>query len=332
MKNTLETRLGMFVALAVIAALIVLETVGGMERFQGGYRVYALFDNVQDLKEGDRVKMAGVDIGRVEKIGLAPEESKVRVTLKLKKDSRVKTDSVAMVKFAGLMGQNFVSVAFGSPNAPAAAPGSYLSTQEQPDFSTMMAKIDDVATGVQNLTKSFTGEKIDNLLGPFTDFLNENREPLTATIANMQGISRQIAEGKGTVGKLIFDDSLYTASVSTMTNLQDVATEIKVTVADARKIVDQANDVIGQVNAGKGTLGKLLKDETLYAETAGSMTTLREILEKINQGQGSVGKLVNDPDLYKNARLTLQKLDKATEGLEDQGPLSVIGLVTGALF
>lgn len=332
MKNSLETRLGMFVALAVIAALIILETVGGMEMFQRGYRLHALFSNVQDLKEGDRVKMAGVDIGRVEKIGFAEKENKVRVTVKLRTDARVKTDSLATVKFTGLMGQNFVSVDFGSPNAPLAAPEAYLETRDQPDFSAMMAKIDNVATGVENLTKSFTGDKIDNLLGPFTDFLSENRGPLTATIANLQGISRQIASGEGTVGKLIYDDTLYTASLNTITNLQEAAAEVKTTVADARRVVDQANDVVAQVNSGQGTVGKLLKDEKLYNETTASMTSLREILQKINQGQGSVGKLVNEPDLYKNAKLTLQKLDKATEGLEDQGPLSVMGLLVGSLF
>jgi ABC-type transporter Mla subunit MlaD len=65
MKNTLETRIGIFVALAVLAAAIILERVGSFETFQRGRIVNALFSNVQDLKKGDRVKMAGVEVGRV---------------------------------------------------------------------------------------------------------------------------------------------------------------------------------------------------------------------------------------------------------------------------
>ncbi len=325
MKNTLETRLGIFVALAVIAAVLILEVVGGAERFQRGYELNTLFSNIQDLKEGDRVKMAGVEVGRVEKIRLDEAENKVRVTLKVKKNVVVRTDSVASVRFTGLMGQNFISLTFGTPGAPPATADTVLASTEQPDFSAMMAKLDNVATGVENLTKSFTGEKIDNLLGPFTDFLKANREPLTATIANLKSVSSQIAQGKGTVGKLIYDDSLYNSALATVSNLDSTASEIKLTVADARKVVDQ-------VNAGQGTVGKLLHDETLYKETTASMTNLKEILQKINQGQGSVGKLVNDQDLYKNAKLTLQKLDKATEGLEDQGPLSVMGILVNNLF
>ena len=326
MKNTLETRLGIFVALAVIAAVLILETLGGVERFRRGYRLDALFKNVQELKVGDRVKMAGVEVGRVEKITLDEAKNKVRVSLKLHRDAKVRTDSTATVKFAGLMGQYYVSVDFGKPGSPRAEEGAILeNTVEQPDFGEIMKKIDDVATGVQNITKTFTGDKIDNLLGPFTDFLKANQGPLTATIANMHSISSQISQGKGTVGKLIYDESLYASALSSITNLQDAAAEIKLTIGDARKIIDQAN-------SGQGTIGMLLKDESLYRETTASMTNLREILQKINQGQGSVGKLINDQEFYKNAKLTLQKLDQATEGLEDQGPLSVLGMAVGKLF
>jgi phospholipid/cholesterol/gamma-HCH transport system substrate-binding protein len=325
MKNTLETRLGIFVALAVIAAVLILEIVGGTERFQSGYHLNALFASVQDLKEGDRVKMAGVEIGRVEKISLDETNNKVIITMKIRKNVEVKTDSTATIKFTGLLGQNFVGLSFGSPSAPLAAPGTVLTSIEQPDLSAMMAKIENVATGVENLTKSFTGDKIDNLLGPFTDFLKANRAPLTATIANMEAVSSQIASGKGTVGKLIYDESLYNSASAAVANLQDTANQIKLTVADARKVVDQ-------VNAGQGTVGKLLHDDKLYNETTISMTNLKEILQKINQGQGTIGKVVNDQELYRNAKLTLQKLDQATEGLEDQGPLSVLGTAVSKLF
>jgi phospholipid/cholesterol/gamma-HCH transport system substrate-binding protein len=323
MKNTLETRLGIFVMLAAIAAVLLLETVGGIDRFKRGYRVNALFRNVQDLKVGDRVKMAGVEIGRVQDISLT--NNRVKVSMKLLRNAEVKTDSTATVKFTGLLGQNFVSIDFGSPGAPRAEEEFYLGTAEQPDLSAMMQKLDNVATGVENLTKSITGDTLDNLLGPFTDFLNANRVPLTATIANLQAVSTQIAQRKGTVGKLIYDETLYNSALTSVTNLQEAAAEIRTTVADARRVIDQAN-------SGQGTVGKLLKDEALYRETTASMTSLREILQKINQGQGSVGKLVNDQEFYKNAKLTLQKLDKATEGLEDQGPLSVLGIMVNSLF
>jgi phospholipid/cholesterol/gamma-HCH transport system substrate-binding protein len=325
MKNTLETRLGIFVVLAAIAAFLILETVGGMERLRRGYRVNGLFNSVQELKVGDRVKMAGVEIGRVQALTLT--NNKVLVTMKIVATQRneVKTDSIASVKFTGLLGQNYVAIDFGTPGAPPASDDAYLNTEEGPDMSAIMQKIDNVASGVENLTKSFTGFKIDDLLGPLINLIDANQVPLTSTISNVQSITAQISQGKGTVGKLIYDDALYTSALTSVSNLEEAASQIKVTIADARRVIDQ-------VNSGQGTIGKLLKDDTLYRETTASMSNMREILQKINQGQGTVGKLLNDQEMYRNAKLSLQKLDKATEGLEDQGPLSVMGIIINNLF
>lgn len=327
MKNTLETRLGLFVALVALVSFIIMFTIGGFEKFQRGIHIHALFNSAKELKLGDRVKMAGVEVGRVEKISLAESETgvKVRITMRLQADAPVKTDTVAKIDFAGLMGQNYVSLDASRAKGLPVENDTILSTIEQPDLSAIMSKLDNVATGVENLTKSFTGDKIDNLFGPFTDFLTQNKGPLTDTIANLRTISSQIAEGKGTVGKLINEDTLYVSALNTISNLQSTGDEIKLAIGEARKVVDG-------VNSGKGTLGKLITDEALYTETTASMTNLREILEKINQGKGTVGKLVNEQEFYKNAKLTLQKLDKATEGLEDQGPLSVVGILTKGLF
>jgi phospholipid/cholesterol/gamma-HCH transport system substrate-binding protein len=313
MKNSLETRLGIFAVLAIFAALLILETLGGIGFFQRGYRLSALFDTAQELKAGDSVKMAGVEIGHVDKVAL--ENNKVRVTMKLNSGTIVKTDSRASIRFTGLMGQNFVSIDFGSPDAPQAVDGAVLATAEQPDLNAIMAKLNDAATGIQNAMKGFTGDTINNLLGPLTDLIRQNTGHLTGTISNIQAISSQIASGQGSIGRMIYSDTFYNSTLGAVTNLQG-------TVVAARQVVDG-------VNQGRGTIGKLMTDETLYTATASSMTNLNQVLQKINQGQGSIGKLVNDQEFYKNAKVTLQKVDKAADSLEDQGPLSVIGIVLG---
>ena len=328
MRNNLETRLGLFFALALIAAFIILEMLGGTAFFKGGYKLNALFNNIQELKVGDPVKMAGVEIGRVESVGLT--NSRVRVTFRVfSKDTAVRTDSKATVKFTGLMGQNFVAIDFGTSAGVLAAEGAFLQTAEQPDLSQIMAKLDNVATGVENLTKSFTGDKIDNLLGPFTDFLKQNQVPLTATIGNFKTISDNIAQGKGTVGMLVNDPTLYNTTLTTVSNLQGTMQTLS---DDLKFTLGQAKGIFADIEKGQGTMGKLLKDETLYTETSLAMTNLREIMQKINRGEGTVGKLVNDESLLKNIKLSLQKLDKATEGLEDTGPLQVISTAVGSLF
>ena len=323
MRNSLETKLGIFVVLTIFAAVFIIEVLGSADLFTRGYHVTALFDTAQDLKVGDHVKMAGVEIGRVEKISLA--ESKVQVTLKLRPDAVVKTDSKATIKFTGLMGQNYVNIAFGSVGAKTAVDGMVLATSEQADLSAIMAKLDNAAAGIENVTKVFSGDKLDNILGPITDFMKQNSGPLTATIANIKNVTSQIAAGQGTVGKLIYEDALYSTALTTVSNLQDTA-------ASAKDVIESAKLVMNDVRAGKGTIGKLVTDDKLYTAATGSMTNLHSILLKVNQGDGTIGKLVNDQEFYKNAKLSLQKLDKAADGLEDQGPLSVLGIMANNLF
>jgi phospholipid/cholesterol/gamma-HCH transport system substrate-binding protein len=238
--------------------------------------------------------------------------------MKIHSGVQVKTDSTATIKFTGLMGQNFVSIDFGTPDAPLAVDGATLQSVEQPDLNAIMAKLDAAATGIENFGRSFSGQKIEDLIGPLMDFVKQNSGNLSGTITNIENVTAQIASGRGTVGKLIYDQSLYDSAMDTVTNLQ-------LTVAQAR-------NVMSGITNGQGTIGKLVTDDTLYNSTTASMTNLDQILLKINGGQGTVGKLVNDQEFYKNAKLSLQKLDNAADGLEDQGPLSVLGIMANNLF
>jgi phospholipid/cholesterol/gamma-HCH transport system substrate-binding protein len=330
MKNTLETRLGLFFAIALIGAIIILEMAGGFNILQRGYHVHALFKDVSQLKVGDPVKLAGVEVGKVDRIAITNDQ--VRVTMRLNAGAQVRTDSTASIQFAGLMGQNFVSLDFGTPGGPIAQRDTILPTRTQPDLNAIMAKLDNVATGIENVTKSFTGDTINNLLGPITDFIKQNQQPLTAMIGNLRTISDRIAAGEGTVGRLINEDTLYLSALNTVSNLQNTSEEIKLTIGQARVAITNAQTIVEGINAGQGTVGKLIKDDALYLETMGAMTNLHQILGKINRGEGSVGKLVNDESLLKNVKLSLQKLDKATESLEDTGPLNVLGTMVGTLF
>lgn len=323
MKNTLETRLGLFFALALLAAFILLEMVGSFDFFKPGLRIRGLFATAHELKRGDPVKLAGVQIGRVEGIDFA--SNRVEVIMKLDRPDAVRTDSQASIRFSGLLGQNFVDISFGSATGAPLGPNSILTTFEQPDLNTLMARLDGVAGGGEKFAGSFNLDSVLKLLGPLNDFMVQNNTKFAAIVGNMQSISGQIAEGKGTVGKLLYDDSLFVSAQSAVTNLAGISGDIQATLGQARTMITD-------VGEGKGTIGKLMKDEALYREANVAVTHLREILQKINGGEGTAGKFVNDPSLFKNAKLSLQKLEKATEGLEDQGPLSVIGIVAGALF
>jgi len=325
MKNTTETRLGFFFALAMVAGVIILEMVGGLDFLRGGLQLNARFKNIQELKKGDPVKMAGKPIGRVYGIEFAEDKVLVRMRI-LDPKAVVRTDTQATIKFSGLMGQNYVALDFGTDKGEIITlPDQELATEEQADIGSIISKLDGVTGDIRKITANFTDLKIDELIMPFRDFITEERPRVTGILTNVQAVAERINSGRGTIGRLVNDDTLYESALSTVTNLN-------ATSADARDLVRQAQTIVADVRAGKGTVGRLLAEDQLYREVTEAATHLKEVLQKVNRGQGSAGTLVNDKTLVDNAKLTLQKLDKATESLEDQGPLSVIGILINPLF
>lgn len=324
MKNTLETKLGIFFALALITAAVLVEWVGGTDLFRRGLELQARFRNVQELKPGDPVKMAGKEVGRVRDIQF--DEDRLVVRLKITdRNARIRTDSVATIKFSGLLGQNYVAVDFGSSRGELLKDGGLLQTVDPQDVNELISKLDGVAADIKKITANLSDVKIDEIIMPLTDLVREGKPLILNILTNADATVAQIASGQGTIGRLVRSEELYASALSTVTNLNSTA-------EDARAVVADGKAIIAGVRAGQGTLGRLTTDAKLYEEATEAVVNLKEIMQKINRGQGTVGGLVNDDAFLKNATLTLQKVDKATETLEDQGPLSVLGILVSPLF
>ncbi len=323
MKNSLETRLGIFFALVFVAAFVLFEMVGGGRFFDSGIPIKARFNSAGDLKVGDPVKLAGVDVGRVQTIRIA--DGKVEVSMTVEPAAGVRTDSKASIKFSGMMGQNFMAIDFGNPASPVASTGALLESREQPDLAAIMSKLESAADGMQNMTNSFSGEDFTKLLGPMTDMIKDNQPRIASILSNLDSVTTGINKGEGTLGRLLKQDTLYVQTLQAVTNLIASTEDLKLTLSTTRQMM-------ADMNSGKGTIGRLLVDDSLFRETTNMITNLREVAEKLNRGNGTVGQLINDDAFLRNLKLTLQKVEKATETLEDAGPLQVIGTAAGSIF
>ena len=92
--------------------------IGAADFFKRGYHINARFKNVQEFKKGDPVKMAGVEIGRVEEIELDERPGRGHHEDQRSASRRSRPTARAVIKFTGLMGQNFVAIEGGSNAAP----------------------------------------------------------------------------------------------------------------------------------------------------------------------------------------------------------------------
>jgi len=134
-----EIAVGIFV-LAGIACLVYLAVhLGEMELFSRGWQVTADFDNVSGLKVGASVELAGVDVGRVEKIGITPDD-RARVVLKLEPGLTLKNDTIASIRTKGIIGDKFIKLSMGSSEKTISPGGKIHDTESAVELEELIAK------------------------------------------------------------------------------------------------------------------------------------------------------------------------------------------------
>jgi len=322
-------RVGLFFLLGLALAWITFESLNGGRLFKKpGYTLIAGFANLKGLKTGDEIRMAGVKVGAVELTRLAGH--RVEAVLAIEPGVKIPADAVASVEQSSLLGSNYLGVTFGTPGTELLKDGDEISTKATVDMSEVISQLGNLGSKLEQVIgeigKSMgTGSEGGGIFQRIDKLVTDNGPKLTETISNLQDITAKIKTSEGTLGKLVNDSKLHD-------DLLAGVGEIKLAAADARTFMSDTKGIVADVKAGKGTLGLLLYDEATANSLKTSMTNLREVSNKLNSGQGTLGKLIADDSLYLNVQSTMKKADRALDGLGDQGPITAVGVVAGALF
>ncbi len=143
-NRALEIGTGLFVLLGFAALFFLTTQLPGSGLSLGtesGYRVTAKFDNVGDLKSGSPVAMAGVTIGRVEKVGFDPDDFRAVVTLRIATEyDRIPEDSDASIQTQGLLGGKYVGIGPGGSETYLKEGGQIEFTQSAIVLETLVNK------------------------------------------------------------------------------------------------------------------------------------------------------------------------------------------------
>ena len=325
MHNSAQVKVGLFFILGVATLLVVYELLGGLDLLTPGLSYTSTFHAANGLRIGDPVRLAGVDVGTV--TGLRVVDNAIEVSMRVNRDTVIKTDSVATIKFTSLLGANFIDVSFGSPTAKPLPPGGRITSREGTDLNSLVAEAQDLATSLnKNQQKFFTA--IDQVVGTEKGGLKE-------TMTNLNGLLADIRSGKGTLGKLATDDKLYAELQGSFEHLNVISEKVAKGEGTLGKLVtddtlytrlttatDKLSDIADRVSSGQGTLGKLVTDDSLFVQTKELTTNLNSILKKVEKGEGTLGKLVADDTLYNSATDAMRKLGKTADTAEDLAPLT----------
>src|SRR5882672_6004922 len=139
-------RLGLFIFSTLLICGIGVFWIGSQRYlFHSTYQLRAEFKNVSGLIDGAMVRVGGIDKGTVKRIDLPSRpDGKVTVVMDLEHGTRavIKKDSVATVKSEGLVGDKFVEVTFGSPEAPMVNNGEVIQSEAPLEIADLVKKAD----------------------------------------------------------------------------------------------------------------------------------------------------------------------------------------------
>ena len=138
-RTRVNIAVGLFMVIGIVA-LAYLSIQLGRVSFLGsrGYSVTVDFPSVGGLKAGSTVEIAGVEIGRVESIGL--DNYQARVKLSVNKGVKLQEDSIASIKTKGLIGEKYVRISPGGSDK-IIQPGGKIREVEAPvDFEELLSK------------------------------------------------------------------------------------------------------------------------------------------------------------------------------------------------
>jgi phospholipid/cholesterol/gamma-HCH transport system substrate-binding protein len=322
-----ELRVGLFVLAATILLVVVIFYVtGGAGALGPKYRLHTFLPEVDGLTVGAPVRVDGVEVGNVEKIGIATlkpgqkadKNRIIEVTLRIQKSFQtfIRTDSTAGLITEGLLGNRYVDIDRGFVGR-ALQNDEELTGREEKALKAVVERSADLLQNLNSITKQASDvlDGIKNGRGSLGKFLvdEDAYKHLDSSLGNLDRVMADIQAGKGTLGQLVTNDEMYN-KVNSVAGRMDTVLEAvqdqKGTLGklvyssefhdSAKKFIDNGNTLLTDVRAGKGTLGKLVTDDSLYTQYRQVGENLSTATAKLNSNEATIGKFFSDPKLYDN--------------------------------
>ena len=273
MKRRDEVLVGLLVTVAVVIAILgtLWLARGGLS---SGYPLHARFPWGAGLRQGQPVLLAGVQVGYVDRVKLR-RDGFLDVDLRINDEYQVPDNSVATVIPVGIFGDMAIALSPASPVLTSYSPGDTVPIgRSSIGIQDLLARIDTVSTTLNDVTQAIELELVNK--GGMADLrrtlgaTNRLVEQL-ALIANEQ--SQQLSMTMSTLRRSVA--AIDSATVdSTVRNLRTTSANMADLTAGLRETTTQLNGVLGRLERGEGTAGKLLTDTLLYRDVRSLVTRL----------------------------------------------------------
>jgi len=267
---------------------------GGTSIFESKNTLTVYFQSVNGLVKGAPVWLGGVEVGNVKSIAFVNLDARRRIEAVIRIRASVwefLTEGTAVkLGTIGFLGDKYVEIIPGPTGKSLIAPGSVVPTIDEGGLEQLIVKMSGMTGSIASL------------------------------LCNLRDISRKVADGQGSLGRLVADSMLYVNLVEALDRVSNVMAAFQkndnTIWADLSSTLENARRLTDKIDSGQGSLGRLLQSDTLYANLVRSTARLDSILTKIDRGEGSGGALVNDPKLYEEVREMMTRVNNLIADIE----------------
>ena len=291
---------GIFIVIGLAILIWAILTLGSQKNtFERSIGVKTFFQNVNGLQKGNNIWFSGVKVGTIENVSLIGT-GKVEVDMNINEKSipYIHKNAKAKLSTDGLIGNKIIEIYGGTAQSPQIAEGDVLNNDELLSTDEMMAT------------------------------LSKNNDNLLEITNNLKVVSAQMAEGKGSVGKLLKDETFANELLKTVGILKNASSNVQQLSANVNRYTARLND--------SGTLANdLVSDTVIFSRLRSTVGQLQQMADKsnevVNSLQGAAntvneglknpntpaGMLLGDEKTAASLKTTMQNLQSASVKLND---------------
>lgn len=288
--NAQKIKLGIFVLAGLTLFVAAVYFIGKKQNMFGKTsHISTVFNNVNGLQLGNNVRYSGINVGTVKDIEMI-NDTMIRVDMIINDKilPHIKTNAVATISSDGLVGNMIINILPGKGNAPNVKAGDII--------------------------KSFSKVRTEDILKTLS-VTNENAAILTADLIK---ITKEITDGKGTVGMLLNDTLMAN-------NLKETLHYLKITSQGTTTSVAQLNELIASLNKKDNLVG-VINDTVVANKIKHIVTNLEKssikidsVVENLNatitnakDGKGAINYLSNNPKLVQKIDSTMTNINQSS--------------------
>lgn len=285
-------KLGLFVTIGLASLIFLLYFIGSRQQlFSSAFQLEAVFRNVNGLKKGNNVRLAGIDIGTVRQITMLSDTA-VLVKFQIRKSFAgfIQEDATAIVGTDGLMGNRIIIISPGNGNNASVSENFRLQSKEALDIDEMMRTLDitnrnfavmseDLAAAMKRITHSIT----------LWEALEDKSLPLkiSSTLSHIESTSQKANQLASMVTNVIADIAQSDKGIVPLMKDSTLHNDLRVAAQQIRDLTAQANTLSNTLentisgiekdfSTGGGVLQAAIRDTILTGKINASVDNIQK--------------------------------------------------------